>query len=143
MSFQWDNVAFDLESIKCLEQIKQQCNHYSIVAERRLLEEGNDTNKRGEENKTHVDSSENESSDEDYQLSLVNAERVCHNFIKDLDDNLKILDEVSSSYDDVTGRTNSLMLNCEHLLEQQVNLQITLKFCSLLTEIIFFLNNTL
>jgi hypothetical protein len=33
---------------------------------------------------------------------------------------LTALSDVSSAYDDVMGQTNSLMVNCENLLEQQV-----------------------
>jgi hypothetical protein len=46
-------------------------------------------------------------------------------FVKELDSILKTLGEVGDAYDDVTGRTNSLMVNCESLLEQQRTLEST------------------
>lgn len=54
------------------------------------------------------------------QRSLVNAEQSCSKTLQLLDSILRLLSEVSNDYEDVTGRTNSLMRNCEHLLEQQV-----------------------
>lgn len=45
----------------------------------------------------------------------------------ELDNILHTLGEVASLYDDVTGRTNSLMMNCENLLEQQHTLQATVE----------------
>lgn len=59
------------------------------------------------------------------QNSLNTAEQSCSIFIQELDSILKTLSEVGSAYDDVTGRTNSLMVNCESLLEQQRTLEST------------------
>jgi hypothetical protein len=55
------------------------------------------------------------------QVSLFNAESSCSNFMGELDTILHTLGEISNFHADVTGRTNSLMTNCENLLEQQVN----------------------
>lgn len=54
------------------------------------------------------------------QSVLVQTEASCHHFMDELDSILEILSNISSAHNDVTGRTNSLMLNCENLLEQQV-----------------------
>jgi hypothetical protein len=54
------------------------------------------------------------------QESLVSSESSCRSFMEELDSLLHTLGEVSSLHNDVTGRTNSLMFNCENLLEQQV-----------------------
>ena len=48
-------------------------------------------------------------------------------FLAELDNILHTLGEVATLYDDVTGRTNSLMMNCENLLEQQHTLQATVE----------------
>ena len=54
------------------------------------------------------------------QASLVSSELSCRSFMTELDSLLHTLGEVAALHDDVTGRTNSLMFNCENLLEQQV-----------------------
>jgi hypothetical protein len=59
---------------------------------------------------------------DDLQASLIKSESSCRAFLTELDSILGTLGEVSNLYDDVTGRTNSLMMNCENLLEQQVGL---------------------
>lgn len=59
------------------------------------------------------------------QNSLNTAELSCSTFITELDSILKTLAEVGSAYEDVTSRTNSLMVNCESLLEQQRTLEAT------------------
>lgn len=54
------------------------------------------------------------------QESLVSSESSCRSFMGELDSLLLTLGDISSLHNDVTGRTNSLMFNCENLLEQQV-----------------------
>lgn len=71
------------------------------------------------------------------QAVLLNTESSCHNFMNELDHTLEMLCKVASSHSDVTGRTNSLMLNCENLLEQQV--QIFLKRPHYLPSINFYI----
>ena len=56
------------------------------------------------------------------QESLVSSESSCRSFMGELDSLLLTLGDISSLHNDVTGRTNSLMFNCENLLEQQVGL---------------------
>lgn len=55
--------------------------------------------------------------------SLRTVETACNSFISNLDDILGVLEQVEQAHSDVTGRTNSLMVNCETLLEQQHTLQ--------------------
>ncbi len=61
------------------------------------------------------------------QSSLQEAELVCRESLESLDDIILILNGVGDAYAEVTGRTNNLMMNCERLLEQQVNSIIFLK----------------
>lgn len=51
---------------------------------------------------------------------IAEAESSCHSFVEKIDEVLQTLSELSSSYTDVTSRTNTLMQSCEDLLEQQV-----------------------
>lgn len=55
------------------------------------------------------------------QHELTVAEETSAFFLNELDKSLKLLSEMASEYSDVTGRTNSLIQNCENLLEQQVS----------------------
>jgi hypothetical protein len=52
--------------------------------------------------------------------SLTEAETICSSFLFKVDEILLVLDEISTSHEEITGRTNVLMMNCESLLEQQV-----------------------
>lgn len=54
------------------------------------------------------------------QSSIVTTEKYCRESLLAVDDLLSVLNEISVDFQDVTGRTNSLMMNCENLLEQQV-----------------------
>ena len=55
-------------------------------------------------------------------LTLVDVEKKCNQFLMKLDEILNILDDISLSHEEITSRTNVLMMNCESLLEQQVDL---------------------
>ena len=70
-------------------------------------------------------SSSSHSNIDNLQSSLSGAELSCKEFMNELDDILRVLDEVLFSHRDVTGRTNSLTHSCESLLEQQHTLQAT------------------
>ena len=64
-------------------------------------------------------------SQSDYEIEvmktmLTDDEKCCREFIDKIDEVLLILSTLSTSYSDVTGRTNTLMRSCEDLLEQQV-----------------------
>ena len=61
------------------------------------------------------------------QSSLSSTELSCRSFIEELDKILYALGEVSTEFNDVTGRTNNLMMNCEALLEQQHTLEVTVE----------------
>lgn len=68
----------------------------------------------------------NESSNiDDLQLSLLHAEHSCDAFISDVDEILTTLTSIDTGYNDVTGRTNTLIVNCETVLEQQRGLEVT------------------
>ena len=62
---------------------------------------------------------------DDMQQTLVVSESTCRALLSELDCILHTLGEVAALHNDVTGRTNSLMTNCENLLEQQHTLQAT------------------
>ena len=84
--------------------------------------------KSNDDKKYTVNTENNEKSDnmDGLQSSLIDAESSCRIFIEQLDKVFKVLDEIANSYNDVASRTNSLMINCEHLLEQQVKISYTL-----------------
>ena len=54
------------------------------------------------------------------QDSIIETEKSCRNSLLQVDNIINVLNEISVDFEDVTGRTNSLMINCENLLEQQV-----------------------
>lgn len=66
------------------------------------------------------DNDNNEDDIEAMKNIIVNAESSCHLFVERIDEALQNLSELSTSYSDVTSRTNTLMQSCEDLLEQQV-----------------------
>jgi len=68
-----------------------------------------------------------ESNVDSLQQSLEAAELSCRTFRQELDSILYTLGEVSVEFNDVTGRTNNLMLNCEALLEKQHSLELTVE----------------
>ena len=118
ISTAWEICVLDNSVLECLDTIKSHSKHYScreIVAQKTSIGIVNSSGSIGED---------------DLQSSLVGAEHSCKAFITELDDILKTLDEVSVAHADVTGRTNSLMMNCENLLEQQVFSSLILKYFS-------------
>ena len=62
---------------------------------------------------------------EEFQTRFGAAESCCRDVLEELDSILAILEDVSSEYEDVTGRTNTLVMNCESVLEQQRDLEAT------------------
>jgi hypothetical protein len=60
--------------------------------------------------------------------ALIQTEHTCANFVTDLDKMLSSLQELASAHDSVTGRTNSLMMSCENLMEEQHSLQQTIEY---------------
>lgn len=54
------------------------------------------------------------------QSALQESEAVCRNSLDTIDSIILVLNGVGEAYGEVTGRTNNLMMNCERLLEQQV-----------------------
>jgi len=47
--------------------------------------------------------------------------------LQTLDSSLRLIADIDKDFADVTGRTNSLIQNCEDLLEQQHSLQSTVE----------------
>lgn len=62
---------------------------------------------------------------EEMQSHFGAAENSCRGVLEELDSILAILEDVSNEYEDVTSRTNSLVMNCESVLEQQRELEAT------------------
>lgn len=54
--------------------------------------------------------------------SLVDAQNTCQSFIDELDEALQLINEISLTYENVSHKTNALIMNCEDLLEQQVSI---------------------
>jgi hypothetical protein len=79
--------------------------------------------KRGSSTQTVSPAAISNSGIDGLQESLISSEISCRSFMTELDSLLHTLGEVSSLHNDVTGRTNNLMFNCENLLEQQVCLK--------------------
>lgn len=121
----WDYCQLDEETLKLIDQIKQEQQNDGEIAPR-------GSSSSAASSLTVVSSSGaitpspfvgnngSTSGIDDLQASLVKSESSCRAFLTELDSILGTLGEVSNLYDDVTGRTNSLMMNCENLLEQQV-----------------------
>eukprot|EP00428_Durinskia_dybowskii_P060658 CAMPEP_0170381734 /NCGR_PEP_ID=MMETSP0117_2-20130122/14567_1 /TAXON_ID=400756 /ORGANISM="Durinskia baltica, Strain CSIRO CS-38" /LENGTH=872 /DNA_ID=CAMNT_0010637325 /DNA_START=183 /DNA_END=2801 /DNA_ORIENTATION=+ len=61
------------------------------------------------------------------QNSIGITENHCKGSLFAINNVLKVLHEINTDFQDVTGRTNSLMLNCEILLEQQYTFQQTVE----------------
>ncbi len=51
---------------------------------------------------------------------IVETEKCCSSYLEQIDDVLQTLSTISTSYFDITSRTNLFMRSCEDLLEQQV-----------------------
>lgn len=64
---------------------------------------------------------------QEIQSHFGDAESSCRNVLEEVDSILAILEDISNEYEDVTSRTNSLVMNCESLLEQQRELEATVE----------------
>lgn len=71
-----------------------------------------------------------------FQHSLSQAEESGRITLQNLDSVIQILNQMRSAYDDVTGRTNSLVSKCENLLEQQVEFSLVVSINNIF--ILFF-----
>ncbi|RYG67513.1 hypothetical protein EON64_07265 [archaeon] len=61
------------------------------------------------------------------EQALIDAESSCRTSLELLDNVLVTTEKVQTDFEDVTGRTNSLMAKCEALLDQQHALQHTVE----------------
>jgi hypothetical protein len=105
MSTIWDHCIIDSELTNLIEQMTFKDYYF---------EEDDQT----DDNK--IESVSQKEDLDDLQIALNDVEYSCRNSLELLDNILLVLTEVVDDYNDVTGRTNSLMMNCEKLLEQQV-----------------------
>ena len=64
---------------------------------------------------------------DELQGAITAAEESCRNFMTELDAIVFTLGEVGVGFNDVTSRTNSLMVNCESLLDQQHSMEVTVE----------------
>lgn len=107
----WDSLSLDVEQEECIRAIK--------AMTRVPVQEGVAGGTIG-----NVENPVEPTVDEDQiyniQENLAVLERSCSAFVRELDDMVTALDEINASHSSVTGRTNSLMRNCEDLLERQV-----------------------
>lgn len=78
------------------------------------------TETSGTQNDDILNISETDNDIEAMKNIIADAESSCHSFVERIDEALQTLSELSTSYSDVTSRTNTLMQSCEDLLEQQV-----------------------
>lgn len=122
----WDNCLLDSEQENCVKIIK--ANTKFSVPSDAVKREAADGDMH-EENSVGVDTNPMVIYS---QKNLVATENSCKSFVQDLDGMISMLDNITSAHNDVTGRTNSLMRNCEDLLERQVNYtRITVISCAL------------
>lgn len=109
----WDYCNLDEEQLGCIEEVKHVYD--AAIA-----------SPTAQSNPSSTSSSNNDilealtGSEYDAYMSLREIEASCREFLSQIDEALKLLENISVAYDDVTSRTNVLMVNCEALLEQQV-----------------------
>ena len=110
----WELCLLDANQEECIRTVKA---HTKLnVSEDKV---SNDAEKN------YVDNESNDKSDLDpmvvySQENLISTEDTCQRFVAELDLMVGVLGEISTAHNAVTGRTNSLMRNCEDLLERQV-----------------------
>lgn len=116
----WDLCYLDSDALTAIEQI-QPVGHLGQPDSSAAANRSKATAVGDDEDKDSKASSvENSNNIYNLQESIVSAEQACRESLALVDGLLNVLNEVEVDYEDVTGRTNSLMMNCENLLEQQV-----------------------
>ena len=112
----WDHCLLDSEQENCIKIVKANTK-FSVPSDvvKKDTTEGN----KQEENSVGVDTDPMAIYT---QKNLVATENSCKSFVQDLDGMISMLDDITTAHNDVTGRTNSLMRNCEDLLERQVHI---------------------
>ena len=128
MSSVWDYCILDAPTTALLQNLE----NFSGTNNKTILSDGEATSsssgaesqsKRGGKMQAALPTAISNTGIDGLQESLISSEISCRSFMTELDSLLLTLGEVSSLHNDVTGRTNSLMFNCENLLEQQVCLK--------------------
>lgn len=128
MSSIWDYCVLDAPTTILLQNLE----NFTLSNSKAISPDGEATSsssgskspsKRGSSTQTVLPAAISNSGIDGLQESLISSEISCRSFMTELDSLLHTLGEVSSLHNDVTGRTNSLMFNCENLLEQQVCLK--------------------
>ena len=124
----WDFCHLDSSLLKNIEQLNRNDHNgnNNNTNNNTNKDQQNLTSKNDVNDKVVVISSKTDN-DEIYALqnSIIESERICHESIVEVNTLLSLLTSIDDYYDDVTKQTNTLMLNCEQLLEQQHNYQQT------------------
>ena len=124
----WDYCHLDSSLLKNIEQLNRNDHNgnNNNTNNKTNKDQQNLTSKNDVNDKVVVISSKTDN-DEIYALqnSIIESERICHESIIEVNTLLSLLTSIDDYYDDVTKQTNTLMLNCEQLLEQQHNYQQT------------------
>ena len=125
MSSVWDYCVLDAPTTILLQNLENFASSnrkaISLDGEATSSSSGSKSlSKRGSSTQTVLPTAISNSGIDGLQESLISSEISFRSFMTELDSLLHTLGEVSSLHNDVTGRTNSLMFNCENLLEQQV-----------------------
>lgn len=123
----WDFCHLDSSLLKNIEQLN--INDNISNNNNNNKDQQNVTSKIADVNGNDkvVISSKTTDNDEIYALqnSIIESERICHESIIEVNTLLSLLTSIDDYYGDVTKQTNTLMINCEQLLEQQHNYQQT------------------
>ena len=111
----WDHCFLDSDTLSLVEQISSagSCsNEYQTLSDENAVEAPSSSSAGSQEGHLKIC---------DLQEAINDAELSCRSSLGILDELVTILQDVNLAYMDVTGRTNSLMTNCENLLEQQAS----------------------
>ena len=115
-STDWERIALNLDDISNLDEIDKEIGHYSSLKCDEVARESEEECVAGAS--AGIDNLQN---------ALVKTEENCSLYLQDIDKVLSSLDDINNSYEEVTGRSNTLVDNCETLLEQQHSLQVTVE----------------
>lgn len=117
----WDLCYLDSDALATIEQI-QPVGHLGQPDSSAAASRSKATAVGDDEESVSKVAPENSNNIYNLQESIVSAEQACRESLAVVDGLIKVLHDVEVDYEDVTGRTNSLMMNCENLLEQQVRI---------------------
>ena len=134
----WDFCHLDSSLLKNIEQLNRNDNNFINNNNNNQNNNNTNTNKDQQNltSKSDVNvndkmvissKTDNNNNDEIYALqnSIIESERICNTSIIEINTLLSLLTSIDDYYGDVTKQTNTLMINCEQLLEQQHNYQQT------------------